>query len=116
MKELFVDAWALIVSVFTGAFEVTKDVVDLAIVEDPFWRGVELTLLVGFVIMKRKSILDMLDRVPLVGGVLAFVPRKVDDGCDWLMLKVKTGLDFLKSKTIDPVRAWISKADKKLRD
>lgn len=116
MKELFVDAWALIVSVLTGAVEVSKDAINLAIVEDPFWRGVELTLLVGLAVMKRKAIMDALDRVPLVGGVLVYVPRKVDAGCDWLLGKAKAGLDFLKSKTIDPVMAAISKADKKLRD
>ena len=66
--------------------------------------------------MERKRFMDMLDRVPLVGGVLVYVPRKVDAGCDWLLGKAKAGLDFLKSKTIDPVMAAISKADKKLRD
>jgi len=116
MKELFVDAWALLVSVLTGAVEVSKDAVQLAIIEDPFWRGVEMTLLVGLAIMKRKAIMDALNRVPLVGGVLVYVPRKVDAGFDWLLGKAKAGLDFLKSKTLDPVLSWVRKADKKLRD
>ena len=116
MKELLKDIWAVLESTARGLLEVTGDVAQLAWVEDPFWRGVVMTLAVGGLIMKRQQLMAMLDKIPLVGGVLVFVPRKIDEGAGFVMGKIKEGLSWLRSKTIDPVKSWVSKADKDLRD
>lgn len=116
MKELLKDIWAVLESTARGLLEVTGDVAQLAWVEDPFWRGVVMTLAVGGLIMKRQQLMAMLDKIPLVGGVLVFVPRKIDEGAGFVIGKIKEGLSWLRSKTIDPVKSWVSKADKDLRD
>ena len=116
MKELLKDIWAVLESTVKGLWEVGGDVAQLAWVEDPFWRGVVMTLVVGAMISKRHAIMAGLDKIPLVGGVLVFVPRKIDEGAGFLMRKVKEGLSWLKSKTVDPVASWVSKADKDLMD
>ena len=116
MKELLKDIWAVLESTAKGLWDVTGDLAQLAWVEDPFWRGVVMTLAVGAIVMKRHAIMAALDKIPLVGGVLVFVPRKIDEGAGFVMRKVKEGLAWLKGKTIDPVASWVSKADKDLRD
>lgn len=116
MKELLKDAWAVVESTVSGLWEVAGDVIQLAIIEDPFWRGVEMTLIAGLLISKRHAILDIAEKTPIVGGILVYVPRKIDEGVDFLMCKVKEGMSWLRSKALDPVKSWISKADAKLRN
>ena len=116
MKELLKDIWAVIESTAGGLWDVAGDLAQLAWVEDPFWRGVVMTLVVGALVMKRHALMAALDKIPLVGGVLVFVPRKIDEGAGFVMDKIKEGLSWLKGKTIDPVKSWVSKADKDLRD
>jgi hypothetical protein len=115
MKELLKDAWAVVESTVSGLWEVAGDIIQLAIIDDPFWRGVEMTIIAGLLISKRHAIFDIAEKTPLVGGILVYVPRKIDEGINFLMFKLKEGMSWLRSKTLEPVKIWISKVDDKLR-
>ena len=116
MKELLKDLWALIESLAVAGWDILCSAAQLVYVEDPFLRGVVTTLVAGLLIMKWKQIESFLDRVPVIGGLLVFLPRKLREGVGFLSRKAKEGLSFLKSKTIDPVSRALSKADKDLRE
>ena len=115
MKELLNDILAVIESAAMGAWEITGDLFRLAMIEDPFLRGAATALVAVALISKRKAVMSVLDRIPIVGGVLVYVPRKIDEGFDFVMDKLKLGLGWMRDK-LAPIKAWVSKADKDLRE
>jgi uncharacterized membrane protein YdfJ with MMPL/SSD domain len=115
MRELLTDAWALVMSIMSGLADVVGNAVALAIAEDPFWRGVEITILVGILVLKRKKVLALIDRVPVIGAALAFVPAKLDMIGERIVGVAGHAYRLLKSKVWDNAISWIKKIDSKIR-
>ena len=86
------------------------------IIDNPFWRGVELTLIAVMICQHRKALIEMVDRVPLLGSLTARLLRLVDDTADVAVELVVMSLKTLKSKTWDKLAARVKKTDEDLRE
>ena len=115
MRELLSDAWGLISTVLSSAWDILSAGAELAIVDDPFWRGVEVALLCALLYRHRKGLIAAADRVPLLGGALAWVLGRADWAADWLEAQAARVWNVVRSQTWDRLIALVEKADKDLR-
>ncbi len=115
MLELLRDGWDLVATLIISVWDILGSAVNLAIVDDPFWRGVELTLLALVVWNNRKELIQIIDRIPLLGGLVARGLELSEGGAEYLLDK---GLDLwhlIRSNTWDKAVNFILKTDKDLR-
>lgn len=115
MKELLVDMWGVVAAVLLAGYGIVNSVLSLVIIDNPFWRGVELTLIAVVVWHHRKALIAHVDKVPLLGGLTARGLGLVDDAVDGAMELIVMGLQAIKSKTWDKIAARVKKTDKDLR-
>ena len=116
MKELLVDMWGVVTAVLLAGYNIINSVLSLVVIDNPFWRGVELTLIAVVVWHHRKALIALVDKVPLLGGLAARGLSLVDDAVDGAMELVAMGLQVIKSKTWDKLVARVKKTDKDLRE
>ena len=57
MLELLQDGWDLIATLAISVWNILGSMLNLVIVDDPFWRGVELTILVLLIWNNRKELI-----------------------------------------------------------
>jgi len=115
MRELLTDAWALVVSIMSGLADVVGNTMALAIAKDPFWQGVEITIIIGAIAFKRKKVLALIDRIPVIGAALAYVPAKLDMIVERIVDGAVRAYRLVKSKVWDNAISWIKKVDSKIR-
>jgi len=116
VKELLIDVWGVVTAVLLAGYGIVHSVLSLVIIDNPFWRGVELTLIAVMIWHHRKALIAMVDRVPLLGGLTARLLRLVDDTADVAVELVVMSLKALKSKTWDKLAARVKKTDEDLRE
>ncbi len=115
MKELLVDIWGVVAAVWIAGYDIVNSVLSLVVIDNPFWRGVELTLIAVAVWHHRKALIALVDKAPLLGGLAARGLSLVDDAVDGAMELVAMCLQAIKSKTWDKIAARVKKTDKDLR-
>ena len=71
MLELLRDGWALLETIVGSCWDIIQSALSLVIINDPFWRGVELTIVVLLLWRNRKAVISGVDGVPLLGGLVA---------------------------------------------
>ena len=115
MRELITDAWGLVAAVLTSGWEILRSALSLVVIDDPFWRGVELTLVALLVWRHRKALIAAVDSVPLLGGLVARGLALANDAAEGAIELVNLGWDRLRSSTWDKLVARIKRADEDLR-
>ena len=88
----------------------------LVVVDDPFWRGVEVTVLALLVWRHRKALIAWVDGVPLLGGLVARGLSLVDLGAERGLNLGARALGWLRSQTWDRLVGLVRRADKDLRE
>ncbi len=116
MIELLKDGWDLIATLVVSAWEILASALNLVIIDDPFWRGVELTLVALVVWNNRKELIQLIDRVPLLGGLVARGLSLVESGAELLIDKASSLWNTVRAQTWDKAVSFILKADKDLRE
>ena len=115
MLELLNDAWSLIVTLLLSCWNILEDVGSLIIIDDPFWRGVECTIIVLLLWKNRKSIIAGIDAIPLLGGIVARCLVVVDEITENL-LEASLGLwELVRINTWDRLVKLVKKTDDNLR-
>jgi len=115
MLELAIDLWVLIITTLISLWAVLGKVVDLIIINDPFWAGVEATLIVLIVWNNRKELIRLVDRIPLLGALVAKVLNLADEAVEFILSKLHSSWVSVRSKTWDRLVSWILNTDKELR-
>ena len=116
MFELLSDGWDLVATLLVSAWEILGSALNLVIIDDPFWRGVELTLLVLIAWNNRKELIQLVDRIPLLGGLVAKGLELTESGTEYLLDKAHGLWHRIRSNTWDRAVKLILKADKDLRE
>tara|TARA_B100000900_G_scaffold391772_1_gene386679 strand:+ start:873 stop:1223 length:351 start_codon:yes stop_codon:yes gene_type:complete len=115
MLELLKDGWDLVVTLIVSIWDILGGAVNLVIIDDPFWRGVELTLMALVIWNNRKELIQLIDRIPLLGGLVARGLELTESAAEYLLDK-SHGLWYrIRSNTWDKAVNFILKADKDLR-
>ena len=115
MLELLSDTWGLLVTVLGSAWDILRAGAELAVIDDPFWRGVEAALLCALLYRHRKGLIAAADRVPLLGGALAWVLGRADWAADWLEAQAARVWNVVRSQTWDRLIGLVESVDAKLR-
>ena len=116
MRELLVDAWGLIAAVLTSGWEILRSGLSLVVIDDPFWRGVELTIAALLVWRHRKALIAAVDSVPLLGGLVAKGLTFADDATEGALELADAAWAKLRSSTWDKLVARVKRADEDLRE
>ena len=116
MGELLLDLGNLIGVLFVSIWEILVSATNLVIIDDPFWRGVELTLLTLVVWNNRKELIELVDKVPLLGGLVSRALKLSESGAEYLLDKAHSFWNLVRSKTWDKAVSFILKTDKDLRE
>ena len=116
MLELLNDLWSLILTLFVAVWNVLCSLVDLIIIADPFWRGVELTIITLVVWNNRKELISLIDRIPLLGGLLAKGLNLADASAEYILSKAHAAWVAVRANTWDRAVSFILKTDADLRD
>ncbi len=115
MLELISDAWNLVVTLLLSCWNILESVAGLVIIDDPFWRGVECTIIALLIWKNRKSIIAGVDSIPLLGGLLARCLFVADEIAE-TVLDASLGLwQLVRSNTWDRLVKLIKKTDDNLR-
>ena len=115
MLELISDAWNLVVTLLLSCWNILESVVGLVIIDDPFWRGVECTIIALLVWKNRKAIIEGVDSVPLLGGLVAKCLVVADEIAE-TVLDASLGLwELVRSNTWDRLVKLVKKTDDNLR-
>ena len=115
MLELLNDAWNLILTILLSCWDILHSAVGLVIIDDPFWRGVECTIIALLIWRNRKEIIEVIDAIPLLGGLVARGLVIVDDIAE---TAVGAGLglwEVVRSNTWDRLVKLVKKTDSNLR-
>ena len=116
MLELLKDGWDLLATVLVAVWDILGSVISLVVIDDPFWQGVEFTIVTLLAWKHRALIIDTVDRVPLLGGLLARGLKLADSFSNYLLEGTSSVLGFVKANTWDRLASLVKKADKDLRD
>lgn len=116
MLELLRDGWDLAVTLIVSAWDILGSAVNLVIIDDPFWRGVELTLLALVVWNNRKELIQLIDRIPLLGGLVARGLELSESAAEYLLDEAHSLWHLIRSNTWDKAVNFILKTDKDLRE
>ena len=116
MLELLQDGWDLIATLAISVWNILGSTLNLVIVDDPFWRGVELTVLVLLTWNNRKELIELIDRIPLLGGLVSRGLKLADRGAEIVVEKLGSLWESVRSKTWDKAVKFILKTDKDLRE
>ena len=116
MRELLSDAWGLVATVLSSVWDILSAGAELAVIDDPFWRGVEVALLCALLYRHRKGLVAAVDRVPLLGGALAWVLGRVDWAADWVETQAARVWNVVRSQTWDRLVDLVGRADREMRD
>ena len=115
MRELLADAWGLIAAVLTSGWEILRSALSLVVIDDPFWRGVELTLAALLVWRHRKALIAAVDSVPLLGGLLARGLDFANDAAEGSLELASMSWVWIRTRTWDKLVARVNRADEDLR-
>ena len=116
MLELLRDSWSLLGTLLTSVWDILRDVASLVVIDDPFWRGVELTVLALLVWRHRKALIALVDGIPLLGGLVARGLSLLDRGVEWGLNIGAQSWDWLRSNTWDRLAVLVRRADDDLRE
>ena len=115
MLELISDAWALIVTLLVSCWNILESVVGLVIIDDPFWRGVECTIIALLIWRNRKEIIAGIDSIPLLGGLVARCLVVADELAEAALDTSLSLWDWVRSNTWDRLVKLVKKTDDNLR-
>ena len=115
MLELITDFWVLLTTLLISLWDVLKSAVNLVIIDDPFWCGVELTILTLVVWNNRKELISLIDRVPLLGALIARGLSLGETLVELILGKAHSFWVSIRSRTWDRLVSAILKADEDLR-
>ena len=115
MLELLQDVSNLVGILIVSIIDIIAGTFNLVIVDDPFWRGVELTLLTLVVWNNRKELISLIDRIPLLGGLVARGLKLAETCAEYVIKKLKNFWFLIRSKTWDRAVKFILETDKELR-
>lgn len=115
MIELAIDLWVLVMTTLISAWTVLGKAVDLIIINDPFWAGVEVTLLTLLIWNNRKELINLIDRIPLLGALVAKGLNLADEVAELVIGKLHSFWVSIRSRTWDRLVSWILDTDKELR-
>ena len=116
MLELLRDGWNLLGTLLTSTWDILRDVVSLVVIDDPFWRGVQLTVLALLVWKHRKALIERVDGIPLLGGLVARGLSLLNRGAEWGLNIGVRSWDWLRSNTWDRLAGLVRRADRDLRE
>jgi len=116
MLELLRDGWDLVLTLLVSVWDILGSVLNLVIIDDPFWRGVEFVIVVLLVWNNRKELIKLIDRVPLLGGLVARGLEVAEVGTEMALEKLSSLWNLIRSNTWDKAVRFILKADKDLRE
>ena len=116
MLELLKDCWGLLETLLVSDWDILGSALNLVIIDDPFWRGVQFIIVVLLTWNNRKELIQLVDRTPLLGGLLARGLKLADSGAEMIKEKLDAAWDLVRSKTWDKAVSFILKADKDLRE
>ena len=115
MLELISDTWNLLLTLLLSLWNILVDAVNLVIIDDPFWRGVECTIIFLLIWRNRKELIDIIDAIPLLGGLVARGLVIIDDIAE-TGVEAALGLwETIRSNTWDRLVKLIKKTDSDLR-
>jgi hypothetical protein len=115
MLELLNDGWNLIVTLLLSCWNILESIGSLVIIDDPFWRGVECTIIALLIWRNRKAIIAGVDSVPLLGGLVAKCLVVADELAE-TVLDAALGLwDLVRTNTWDRLVKFVKKTDDNLR-
>ena len=116
MKELLVDVWGLALTLVVSVWSILEAAVSLVVIDDPFWRGVELTLVALLVWRNRKALIAWVDGVPLLGGLVARGLSLVDLVAERGLNLGVQGWEWIRSQIWDRLVSLVRRTDKDLRE
>ena len=116
MLEIIGDLWALLITLLISCWNILESALSLLIIDDPFWRGVELTIVVLLVWKNRRELIDLIDKIPLLGGLLSKVLNLSNDASEYVLGTAHTLWEKIRSNTWDRLVKAILDTDKDLRD
>ncbi len=116
MLELLKDSWDLIITILLSCLDIVQSALSLVIIDDPFWCGVEFTIVALLIWNNRKELIKLINRVPLLGGLAARGLIIVESSAEIVMEKINLLWCFVRSNTWDRAVSFISKTDKDLRE
>ena len=115
MLELLNDGWNLVVTLLLSCWNKLQSAGNLVIVDDPFWRGVECTIIALLLWNNRKAIIEGVDSVPMLGGLVAKCLVVADEIAE-TALEAALGLwELVRSNTWDRLVKLVKKTDDNLR-
>jgi len=116
MLELLRDGWDLVATLLMSIWDILGSALNLVIIDDPFWRGVEFVVVVLLIWNNRKELIKLIDRVPLLGGLVARGLEMAERGAEMAIKKLSSLWSLIRSNTWDKAVNFILKADKDLRN
>ena len=116
MLELLRDSWDLVATLLISVYDILCSALNLVIIDDPFWRGVEFVIVVLLIWNNRKELIKLIDRVPLLGGLVARGLEVAETGTEIAIKKIDSLWYLVRSNTWDKAVSFILKTDKDLRD
>ena len=116
MLELLSDVWNLVATVLSSCWDILESAASLVIVDDPFWRGVQFTIIALLTWNNRKELIQLIDRVPLLGGLLARGLKLADSAAEMIKEKLDAAWELVRSNTWDRLVKLVLKTDDDLRD
>ena len=115
MLELINDSWNLLVTLLVSCWDIINSALSLVIIDDPFWRGVEFTIVALLIWRNRKDIIALIDSIPLLGGLLAR-GLAIADNIAEAAVEGSLGLwRLVKANTWDRLVKLVKKTDSDLR-
>ena len=115
MLELLNDTWNLLLTLLVSCWNILQDVASLVIIDDPFWRGVELTIIALLVWNNRKKIISAVDNIPLLGGIVARCLVVADEITEAALDASLSLWELVRSNTWDRLVRLVKKTDDNLR-
>ena len=116
MLELLNDGWDLIATIFISVWDILGSALNLVIIDDPFWAGVEFTIAVLLIWNNRKELIQLIDRIPLLGGLAARGLNLAEGAAEFALDKSLKLWETLRANTWDKAVKFILKTDKELRE
>ena len=115
MLELLRDSWDLVTTLLISICDILSSALNLVIIDDPFWRGVEFVIVVLLIWNNRKELIKLIDKVPLLGGLVARGLEVVESCTEIAIKKLDSLWNLIRSNTWDKAVSFILKTDKDLR-
>lgn len=115
MLELLSDTWDLLATIAVSCWDILLSTLSLVIIDDPFWRGVQCTVIALLVWQNRKALINGIDKVPLLGGLTARGLSMADSLAELALEKASIAWELIRRNTWDRLIKLITKTDKDLR-